>query len=432
MLSRKLIKKQPHRGLLTYAAALSLLALTVGMTGSALAVHDESMQLDGDVLASTTTSVGGTTQTIDWDSLFDADGNELALPSGFQASDFSPDFKTNANGSFNTSDDTTFATGSKDILPISGWQCNHDNNVNSKIDISNAYSAAYKNADGDDILYFALERAYNGGDANVGFWFLQSAVGCSSPGGSVTFTGDHTDGDLLIVSAFTKGGVVSTIDVYRWNGGANGSLNTTPSAHGADCKTTGGGDTACATVNTGTISTPWLTNSSKLGVGHSLPISSFFEGGLNLTQANLSGKCFNSFFGDTRSSQSLTATLFDFAGGTIGECITDVSSAQNWLPNDDASVSVTGSQTWTGTVAFTLYDSIDCTGASVYSETGIAVSNSDPDASTSNTATSNPTFTADATHSYSWLVTFTPSAASAATGVKAGSHCESTDLTITN
>ena len=42
------------------------------------------------------------------------------------------------------------------------------NNVNNKIDISNAYSAAYKNAAGEDILYFALERSYNGGDANVG------------------------------------------------------------------------------------------------------------------------------------------------------------------------------------------------------------------------------------------------------------------------
>ena len=41
-------------------------------------------------------------------------------------------------------------------------------------------------------------------------------------GGTATFTGDHTDGDLLVVSAFTNGGVVSNIDTYRWDGGANG------------------------------------------------------------------------------------------------------------------------------------------------------------------------------------------------------------------
>ena len=40
----------------------------------AQAVHDEDFQLDGDVLASTTTNVGGTTQTVDWDSLFDLNG----------------------------------------------------------------------------------------------------------------------------------------------------------------------------------------------------------------------------------------------------------------------------------------------------------------------------------------------------------------------
>ena len=50
----------------------------------AQAVHGEAFQLDGDVLASTTTNVGGVTQTVDWDSLFDANGAELPLPAGFR------------------------------------------------------------------------------------------------------------------------------------------------------------------------------------------------------------------------------------------------------------------------------------------------------------------------------------------------------------
>lgn len=238
------------------------------------------------MLASTTTNVGGNTQNLDWDSLFDANGAEKPLPAGFTASGFHNDFN-NSGTTFLTDDTSTFATGSKDTLPITpGWQCNFDNNVNSKIDVMNAYAAEYVDPlTGDEILYFALERNTNTGDANVGFWFLQDEVGCESTGGSEAFTGDHVDGDLLVVSAFTKGGTVSTIDVYRWNGGATGSLGTTPVAHGVDCRSasTPLGDTACATANTAPITTPWLTANFKDGVGHTLQTAEFFEGGLNLT-----------------------------------------------------------------------------------------------------------------------------------------------------
>jgi len=296
----------------------------------AFAVHDLQFQLDGDVIHSTTTSVPpGTTQLLDWDSFFDSSGAPIAgsLTGGFTNSGFSPDFATNADGSFNTADQTTFATGSKDTLnPTPGWQCNFDNNVNSKIDVMNAYAAAYTAGNGDQIIYFALERNANTGDGNVAFWFLQEDVGCVSAGPSTPFTGNHKDGDVLVVSAFTNGGGVSTIDAYRWDGGATGSLNTTPVAHGVDCKVTAGHDSVCATTNsgalpiTGPITTPWLTSNKDNGVGHTLQTSEFFEGGIDLTENKLGGRCFNVFIADTRSSQSLTATLFDFARGRLGEC----------------------------------------------------------------------------------------------------------------
>ena len=357
-------------------------AVALGAAGvfamSAFAVHDLSFQLDGDVSASTTTNVGGTTQAVDWDTLFDASGNEKPLPAGFNASGFDRDFLTAANGSFITSDDTTFATGSKDTLPISGWQCNHDANVNSKIDIMNSYATAFTSVTGHQILYFAMERNSNAGDGNVGFWFLQNDVACSTASGTATFSGAHADGDLLIVSAFTNGGAVSTIDVYRWNGGANGSLGTTPVAHGVDCKTTLAADSACATVNGptngtgGTITTPWLTSNKQDGPGHSLRTSEFFEGGIDLTASNLGGKCFNEFIADTRSSQSLTATLFDFARGVLGECITTVTTTpkesdgtttltSKQIPTsgtldvkDSLDLSVTGVPSFNGTLKFFL------------------------------------------------------------------------------
>jgi hypothetical protein len=305
------------------------------------------------------------------------------LPDDFTAAGFEKDF--NSSGStFLTNDTTTFATGSKDTLPISpGWQCNFDNNVNSKIDVMNAYAAEYVDpVSGDEVLYFALERNTNTGDANVGFWFLQDEVGCESLGGSAAFVGDHKDGDLLIVSAFTKGGDVSTIDVYRWNDpdpdDANeGSLGTTPVAHGVDCRDplTGVNDLACAAANTvdngvdGTIQTPWPTANFKDGVGTSLRTGEFFEGGLNLTDANLGGRCFNTFLGDTRSSQSLTATLFDFAGGQLGVCESELTTTPSASTvsigtgsvdvSDSADLTVTGADEWNGTLSFFLCGPLD-------------------------------------------------------------------------
>src|SRR5213596_3615690 len=78
-------------------AVLAVLAGVVTFGIPANAVHDLSFQLDGDVSAATTTNIGGSTQTLDWDSLFDANGNKKALPPGFKASVFTRDFLTNAN-----------------------------------------------------------------------------------------------------------------------------------------------------------------------------------------------------------------------------------------------------------------------------------------------------------------------------------------------
>ena len=313
--------RKRRRFLLVPLCLVVLVALLV--VGGAQAVHDEDFQLDGDVDATTTTSIGGTTQAVDWSSLFNADGSNKTLPTGFEAARLDKDF-SNSGTTFITSDGSTFATGSKDTLPISGWQCNFDNNVNSKIDVANAYAAIYTADSGDEILYFGMERNANTGTANVGFWFLQDEVACESTGGSVTFSGAHTDGDLLVVSEFTGGGTVSTINVYRWNGGANGSLGQTPVAGGSnvDCRsaTLPTDDTQCGAANTVAITTPWLTAAKTSGVGNNVPIAQFYEAGLNLTDSNLGGKCFSTFIGDTRSSTSLTATLFDFSLGVLGSC----------------------------------------------------------------------------------------------------------------
>jgi hypothetical protein len=365
-----------------WVPALLIACLALFVVGSAQAVHDETFQLDGNVLAASTTNYGGHAQSFDWDSFFDSSGNakQASFPDAsvpdFTASGFQRDFNTTANNTYDTSDATTFTTGSKDTLNIStGWACTSANNVTDKGDIQNAYAVAYTDpVSGDQFLYFGMERNSNNGDANVAFWFLQGNANCTSPTGpgSSAWTGDHVDGDILIVSAFTKGGVVSTINAYRWNGGAGGSLGTTPVASGGDCSATNPpaplGDVSCATANQVGITTPWLTNNNGKtnGLGHSLLTGEFFEGGINLTDSNLAGKCFNEFVGDTRSSQSLGATIFDYARGSLGECksttvTTPTPSGSSEIPanaqvtsSDSAVITVNGTPKFSGTVKFFL------------------------------------------------------------------------------
>jgi hypothetical protein len=400
-------KRAGHRWLV----AIVGVALLTAMFGVAavFAVHDETFQLDGDVIASTTTNYGGHTQTVDWDSLFNAAGaTKSPLPTGYEAAKLTKDFN-NTGTTFLTNDTSTFATGSKDTLGINGWQCNFDNNVNSKIDVMNAYAAAYTAADGDEIMYFGLERNTNTGDANVAFWFLQDEVACSSTGGAVDFVGEHHDGDLLIVSAFSNGGTVSTIDVYRWSGDdATGFLDPNPQAHGVDCRsaTLPVQDDACAAANSGNISTPWLTSNFKDKVGHTLRTAEFFEGGVNLTATGLGGKCFNTFIGDTRSSTSLTATLFDYAAGTIGECqshttttpkkgdgTTNITSepipATGTLAvKDSAAITVDGADSFDADVTFFLCGPLDLSSTGSCTSGGVQIGTAKPVTSTPSTVVS--------------------------------------------
>ena len=79
-------------------AALAVLSLITGLfvaSGTVLAVHDEDFQLDGDAIASTTTAVGGSTQGVDWSSIFTAAGAAKdPLPADFKDAGFKLDFKT--------------------------------------------------------------------------------------------------------------------------------------------------------------------------------------------------------------------------------------------------------------------------------------------------------------------------------------------------
>jgi hypothetical protein len=440
---------------------LVIAAAALLLVGAAQAVHDNDFQLDGDVVASTQTNNGTPAhiQHFDWDSFFNAAGNPIqasfpdASVPGFTASGFDRDFSLQANGNYDSSDTTTYTNGSKDTLNIStGWACTKANNTADKGDIQNAYAVAYTDPGStDQILYFGMERNSNNGDANVAFWFLQDEANCTSPTGpgSANWTGNHQDGDILVVSAFTNGGVVSNIDAYRWNGGAGGSLGTTPVASGGDCTATNpaapSNDPACATANKASITTPWLTNNNgkSNGTGHTSLTAEFFEGGINLSDTGLAGKCFNVFVADTRSSQSLGASLFDFARGKIGECTsktetTPVDNAGNPIPagglnipadpadasiavRDKATVTVSGATSFTGTLSFHLCGPFAAGTTTVCGSGGVAV---DSQSITTNGTYTSAAATVTAAGRYCWRADFS---ASSPTGIPSSSDSRASE-----
>lgn len=316
-------------------------------TTSAYAVDDHEFQLDGN-----TVDDAAAAADFDWQSFFNntAPARVPVLPDasrpGFTASGFVVD---NA-GEGNSSDGTTFATGSKDTLDIDGWQCGFSNNIGDKVDIVNAYSAVYTvpsgSEQGDTILYFGVEKASPTGSSNIAVWFLQDPdAACASNNGNVDFTGNHTDGDLLVVSEFTNGGAIANVKAYAWVGGPNGSLDPTPVATGGNCATGGTEDDACAIANAAPVDTPWASP-DKDTRNDALGVNQFFEGGVNLNNAGLLDACFARFLANTRSSPSLTATIFDYASGELETCapsteLTLSAGATTILTGTNTSVTIT-------------------------------------------------------------------------------------------
>ena len=68
---------------------------------------------------------------------------------------------------------------------------------------------------GHNLVLAGLDRYASNGNTTVGFWFFRNPVSVNSNG---TFSGIHSDGDVLLVVDFSVGGVSSAVGVYR---GAN-------------------------------------------------------------------------------------------------------------------------------------------------------------------------------------------------------------------
>ena len=139
MLSRRLVEKQSGRRPLTALAIAGLLGSLLLAGGTALAVHDDAFQLDGETTLTDqtpgtsghpnrglgracSTRMGRTTTAIDPTNI-DPGFTARRLRPGLQSQDWQEQFLYDPSVSsqgliFCTNDTTTFATGSKDILAI--------------------------------------------------------------------------------------------------------------------------------------------------------------------------------------------------------------------------------------------------------------------------------------------------------------------------
>jgi len=432
-------------------------AIAVGLfqIAGAGAVHELStFELDGNA-----TTTGGAGLDDDWDrvchqvTITDDSGGTIpdecasaANTTGATAVSWSAEPDRNA---------TIFhGGGSKDPQDISDWLWKDGaGGLPDKDNLLHSFAARYTvpQLDGTscptsiagttcDVLYFGSDRFDNSGDAVEGFWFLQNKVGADGPAsqGGFEFTGVHKPGDLLVLSDFSNGGDVSTINVYQWvasGGDTTEHLDFLAGAANALCAPALVNDAFCGLVNPGTITMPWSFTDKSGTPSNGALNGEFFEAGINLSSPliNLGGICFTSFLSETRASTSPTATLKDFVLGGFGACEADIDSTQTWVPNDSATVTVTGAQVWQGDVTFKLYPNTSCTaGTEVYTETPLPspnVTNADPTVSTSNPGAPSPGYTASASGSFAWGIHFE----SGTTGVEDEDTCiETTTLTIDN
>jgi hypothetical protein len=399
------------------------LALPLLFVTNAGAVHDTGIfQLDGNAQTSVQSNPPASE---DWDlickaNLFNATTNPTGchvapgytLPTGSTIATAST-FITDA---FNASSDNIFKGGTDDA-DITDWQWKQATPSPNKADLEDAFAAQYtctaamvtagscsSTYSGHKLMFFGGDRFANSGDTNIGIWFFHNAVttnglhtvsgacpvqsGCGFTGvhtaGNVSL-GGTTPGDLFVLSAFTGGGAQPTIKIFEWVGDGNATKNylgsnncftnacslqplAIPLTPGFSDNRCGGpavvGDPACALVNASEITSPWLfQDSSSSSPANKFEANEFYEGGIDLSQLGFGNACTSSVLLNTRSSQSGTSVLQDFALGSLGTCTSELHTTPSAgsggsvsigggsvSVTDSATLVVNGVTNWSGTL----------------------------------------------------------------------------------
>ena len=300
-----------RRALAGLAAAVLVGGLVVSASMASAQSMTDVVELDGNPQAS---NAAGD----DWQTLL---GSGVGTAPAYAAKTSVPIVDGDSNSS---TPDASYYTGggSKDVRDITQWQHSTGDVAPDKDEILNAFAAAYRqdttsSLPGDElILTFGSDRYSNGGDAQMGFWFFKSNVTLNPNG---RFNGQHQNGDILVLSDFSGGGKVSTINVYKWD---NGGLVSLPAGGGSvDCRDQGHNTKVCAIENNAETDALW-DYMPKAGTNKKYPVGSFLEGAINVSElvGSTADSCFASFLAETRSSTSTSAQLKDFALGRFPIC----------------------------------------------------------------------------------------------------------------
>lgn len=274
----------------------------------------------------------------DWADLFNADGTNKDSDNdgspdfievfGGHAAAFIPD-PSSAGGAADPTTFSGFGTSNKNndpvstadcaarVPPLTGSGCDpwgwDSGNVPAKDDLTNVYAYEVINpANGHLILYGGIERETPNGDSHVDLEFFQDPVALDED--TNRFTGIRTVNDVIVSMDFLQGGGLGSVTVRKWDGDEYVQAGV---AGGEGCFSAagGGGDTICAFNNGADIDGgPWPNYDNHGDLITILESNAFTEMGVDLTELIGASPCLSTFMGKTRSSQSFTAELKDFAG----------------------------------------------------------------------------------------------------------------------
>ncbi len=205
----------------------------------------------------------------------------------------------------NSSSESVFTgANSLDTNSLTKWQTG-SGTVATSNDIVDAFDSTFNDSlTGHTFLLGGLDRYSATAGTSVGFWAFQNSVSVNANG---TFSGVHSNGDLLFVVNVSVYGATS-VAVYEWTGtDASGSLTQVTPAVGA----------TYVYVNTNTVSVPW--SFTDAGSNTSPQAGELLEIGVDLNAVyGLTVPTFKTFLAETRSGNTTGSSLLDFALGTMG------------------------------------------------------------------------------------------------------------------
>lgn len=302
-----------RRVVASIAALVLLGSLFVAGSQNARAVHDDNLFELGPAQAADILGDGNAANGPDWADVFDGSGN-------FVGSEGLGSFFADDLSQGGAVDDTTYsgAGGSnKNNDPITTWHWDAGN-VPAKDDLSNVYAYGVLTSEEHLVVFVGFERIDSSGDSHIDLEFFQDAVGlseappCNDPGSDPTpcdWVGTRTADDVIISMDFLNGGGFGTMTIREWNG-VQYVVDETVSGEGCNSA-----DTVCGFNNGGSINGgPWPNYDRHGDVITDLPKNAFTEIGVDVSAITGTTPCLSTMLGKTRSSQSFTAELKDFAG----------------------------------------------------------------------------------------------------------------------